>query len=256
MIPFHAGALQTPRLTLVLEGARRDAQWALFSRDRAMLVGARIKDRAAAERCPAEVEAGAAALGHDPSEIDAICVGLGPGSYAGLRITLAFAKGLALASRAKLVGVASLEAMLLEPSDGPPPESVDDLLSRGLGHAHHHVAIMNAFAGLVFAHGRAPDGSLWIATDAYEPAVLRVPMQSVGSSLQVTSDGPLPMAEALGVTDIRDLKTVGADIPFGVLALGLARISRGEQDDPRTLIPDYGRASSAELKAIAAGKPV
>lgn len=42
---------------------------------------------------------------------DAIVVGLGPGSYAGVRIAIATAVGLRLASGAKLIGVASIRGM-------------------------------------------------------------------------------------------------------------------------------------------------
>lgn len=43
------------------------------------------------------------------SEIDKIIVGIGPGSFSGVRIGLAFAKGLAIAINCPLIGVSSLE---------------------------------------------------------------------------------------------------------------------------------------------------
>ena len=80
-----------------------------------------------------------------------------------------------------------------------------------------------AFAGMVFAQGRAADGSPWIATDAYMPDVLRVPLDEV-RYIDAVTDGPLPMLQALGLDHVRDLKADGQDIPYGVIALGLARL--------------------------------
>ncbi len=48
-------------------------------------------------------------VGRSPSELTAVAVALGPGSYTGLRIGLAFAKGLALTHNLPLVGIPTLD---------------------------------------------------------------------------------------------------------------------------------------------------
>jgi tRNA threonylcarbamoyladenosine biosynthesis protein TsaB len=49
--------------------------------------------------------------GLDWPAIDAVAVSLGPGSFTGLRIGLATAKGLAMAANAKLIGVGTLDGL-------------------------------------------------------------------------------------------------------------------------------------------------
>ena len=46
-------------------------------------------------------------------DIELICVGLGPGSFTGLRIAVSTVKGLALVIGCKVVGVATMDAMVM-----------------------------------------------------------------------------------------------------------------------------------------------
>ena len=49
--------------------------------------------------------------GVKPDELDAVAVGMGPGSYTGLRIGVSFAKGLCYGLNIPLLAVGSLEAL-------------------------------------------------------------------------------------------------------------------------------------------------
>ncbi len=46
-----------------------------------------------------------------PADVTAIAVGLGPGSWSGLRVGLSMAKGMALAGNLPLIGIATLDAL-------------------------------------------------------------------------------------------------------------------------------------------------
>jgi tRNA threonylcarbamoyl adenosine modification protein YeaZ len=211
---------------LVLEGARRDAQWAVVHAGR--IVGGRIKDRGAAERLAEAVRGGLETLGITPNALEHIIVGVGPGSYAGLRIVLSFAKGMAQALGCKIVSVPSMPAMLRD---------LDEAVLRGAtALPAPRVALMNAFAGQVFAYGDN------VPTDAYLPEAL-TPL--LPANVTIIRDGDVPYA----AERMFDLRTLDIDIPYGVLSLGLDAIARGEFADLLTLLPDYGRLSSAELKA-------
>jgi len=55
------------------------------------------------------------------SDLQVVAVAIGPGSFTGLRIGLAFAKGLALASRMKIIGVPTLDILAAsQPADELP----------------------------------------------------------------------------------------------------------------------------------------
>lgn len=65
-----------------------------------------------------------AEAGAKPESIERVAIGLGPGSYTGIRLSLAWAHGWALARGAGVVGITSLEACLAQlpgPSTSEPP---------------------------------------------------------------------------------------------------------------------------------------
>ena len=52
-------------------------------------------------------------------DLDALVIGIGPGSFTGLRVCLATAQGLSFALQCPLYGISSLDAMAQTAPDGP-----------------------------------------------------------------------------------------------------------------------------------------
>jgi tRNA threonylcarbamoyladenosine biosynthesis protein TsaB len=96
-------------ITLVIDTCLSACQVGLFDAGRMLAGASEAMERGHQERLApmaAEVMAGA-----DFGDVDKIAVTIGPGSFTGLRVGLAFAKGLRLATGAPLAGIGTLEAL-------------------------------------------------------------------------------------------------------------------------------------------------
>ena len=104
-----------PVLTLALDCSARFCAVALYdaATDRILASASPDIGRGHAEQLPAIVEAVLAEAGLNLSRIERIGVTVGPGSFAGIRVGVAFARGLGLALGAPCVGVGSLEALAI-----------------------------------------------------------------------------------------------------------------------------------------------
>lgn len=98
---------------LAIDCAQRFCSAALYDAGSAHVRAALSPDigRGHAERLPGVVEAVLSAAGAAFSDIDRIAVTIGPGSFAGIRVGVAFARGLSLALKVPVVGVSSLAAI-------------------------------------------------------------------------------------------------------------------------------------------------
>jgi tRNA threonylcarbamoyladenosine biosynthesis protein TsaB len=173
------------------------------------------------------------ATGATVSELAAIACGAGPGSFTGLRVALAVAKGLALADRIPLVLVSSLDALAedLARSEG----FVLPCIDAGKG---------QVYGRLYRVAGGAPEP---IGTDELvllpEELCRLVQEQAAGAGVVTGGNGVDRYQEVfraqLGGNAVR--LQIGGPSAMAVGRLALARLARGEHDDLENSVPRYGR---------------
>jgi tRNA threonylcarbamoyladenosine biosynthesis protein TsaB len=163
------------------------------------------------------VEEALAAAGADWDAVERIAVGVGPGSFTGLRLGIATARGLAQARDLPLVGVSSLAA-----------------LAAGVS---ADVAVIDARRGEVFA----------AAPGVFGPAALKPEelVARIEPGWLAVGDGAVRFREPL--------ERAGAVIPADdapdhrVSALQVCRLgAAGEPADRDALLPDYRREPDAK----------
>jgi tRNA threonylcarbamoyladenosine biosynthesis protein TsaB len=181
-------------------------------------------------------------------EIDRIAVGLGPGTFTGLRVGVATARGLAQSVGAELVGVSSLQAL----AQGAFAQAAvrDERLEKVL-------AVIDARRGEVFAaayereeHGapRALSAPQAIAPETLETVLAGAREQegADGSAWLAVGDGVLRHPAALERAQIAVPATDSALHRIGGGAI-CALATWAEPVGVQRLLPDYCRRPDAEL---------
>jgi tRNA threonylcarbamoyladenosine biosynthesis protein TsaB len=153
-----------------------------------------------------------------PAALDLVAVTVGPGSFTGLRIGLAAARGLALAGKIPAIGILSFDAVL----------------AAGAGEVPLIVALESKRAEL-FLHRRDQD-------DARLPAL--VPQEEWGAIVpqgpcRLAGDGAPRLAAALARADLSVLPGHGRPDPIELARIGAARWQAGIR---APLLPLYLRA--------------
>ena len=175
------------------------------------------------------------ATGAAVADLAAIACGAGPGSFTGLRVGLAVAKGLALADRIPLVLVSSLDALAVDLSRSEGESLVLPCIDAGKG---------QVYGRLYRVAGGAPEP---IGTDELvllpEDLCRLVQEQAAGAAVVAGGNGVDRYQEIfraqLGAQAVRF--QVAGPSALAVGRLARARLARGEHDDLETSVPRYGR---------------
>jgi tRNA threonylcarbamoyladenosine biosynthesis protein TsaB len=179
------------------------------------------------------------------TKLAAIALGIGPGSFTGLRIALSYAKGVALATGCALVGVPSLDALALCALELPdlPPQAII-------------CPILDARKSEVYAalYQRTQNGLEKICGEFLAPPQALARHLEGGEVVVFFGDGAAAYGEVLqsvaGSDRVILAGTSGTPLPAAMLsALGAMRMACGQADAAGSLQPLYVRPSEAELKA-------
>jgi tRNA threonylcarbamoyladenosine biosynthesis protein TsaB len=180
-----------------------------------------------------------------PSDLTAVAVGIGPGSFTGLRIGVSYAKGLVYASGARIIGVPSLDAIALAALD-----------SASASEGRRVCVLVDARKGEVYAalYEIVSDALKKIAQDVVMP-LARV-TSHLGQNAILAGDYKANEAAALAgekglVVTVLELSALESRGRY-VAAVGAARVASGMRDSADTLEPLYVRPPDA---IAASGKP-
>jgi len=170
-------------------------------------------------------------------DIDAYALGLGPGSFTGLRAALSFVKGLAIARPKPVAGASTLHAMALSAS----------------AHSGPVVPVIDARKGEVFAARFVGDGGGDVTRETEDMAIPPARLAELapdetlllGDGLSRYGD---QIREVLGERAVFAPAWMWAPRAVHVAELARRRLANGDEDRIDSLVPIYVRSSDAELK--------
>jgi tRNA threonylcarbamoyladenosine biosynthesis protein TsaB len=174
------------------------------------------------------------------SDVDAFAVGIGPGSFTGLRVGIATMQALAFADRKPLVGVSGLDALSVLGARQIEAGTVSD-------RRHRIVAWIDAWRGEVYAavyeHGAPIEPAVVAAPDALLAGLPRGPALFIGDG--AARHAGLIRREA---GDEAAFASPAAPPLAGVMAeMATTVLLSGRRPSPDAIRPLYVRRSDAEL---------
>ncbi|HPM41943.1 MAG TPA: tRNA (adenosine(37)-N6)-threonylcarbamoyltransferase complex dimerization subunit type 1 TsaB [bacterium] len=171
-------------------------------------------------------------------EVEGIAVAVGPGSFTGLRIGLATAKGMAMSVGCRIAGVSSLESLLVN----------------GASFAGTVVALIDARRGEIYASacGAAVRGRRTRVMDecVLSPDDLVVRLKKIRGPLLLVGDGlevvEAKVKRALGARAVLAQGSERMPQAANLAAIAQKKLAAGG-DDLASLAPNYVRRSDAEI---------
>ena len=181
-------------------------------------------------------------------DLAAIAVGIGPGSFTGLRIGLSYTKGLAMASGCAVVGVPGFDAMALAAQELAGQSDITD------------IPIGRLLAVVVDARKNEVYATLYrVVADGLEKLTedLVVTLEQLASRIteDVTFIGDSTAKDAAALVGMKGHRAVVFETGtldmrgVSVAAIGAVAFARGEMDRVSSLEPLYIRAPEATFKS-------
>lgn len=176
--------------------------------------------------------------GMGKGDLTGIAVTRGPGSFTGLRVGLATAKGLAYGLGVPLAGVSSLLAQA-EPELGPGKITAP---------------LFDAKKNQIYAAAYDRDGRALVAEKAWNPEDFAMELTKLEGPVVLLGSGLKPfgalLAQRLGSQALFAPEEKWNIDPAAVARLGLAEFEAGRMADPSLVEPVYLRRSEAEEHAL------
>lgn len=178
--------------------------------------------------------------GLKPQDLDLIAVAAGPGSFTGLRIGVAAAKGLAWAAELPCAGCSTLEAMAwsLAGFQGEVCAAMDA--------RRHQVYNARFQVNGTAPHRLTPDRAIALADLVKELEGTSVPQIVVGDGAQLCCDA----LTAAGIPAVLAPPNLRMQSAWGVARMGLELARTGQTVSPGELVPVYHRLSQAERERL------
>lgn len=171
----------------------------------------------------------------DYSQLQRIAVGLGPGTFTGLRVGVATARGLAHSLALELVGVSSLTALAVGALAECQPREEGGVL-----------AVIDARRGEAFAAAYAGERQLCSPQALGPAALVDLVRELPGGPWLAVGDGALRFEQ-----ELRDAGAVvpGKDSPLHLIsAATLCDLAiNAPISEPRMILPEYCRRPDAEI---------
>jgi tRNA threonylcarbamoyladenosine biosynthesis protein TsaB len=170
--------------------------------------------------------------GFEPAQLSAIAVALGPGSFTGLRIGLAIAKGMALALHIPIIGVPSLDALVAA-------TPVSDLSM---------AAVLQSGRGRLAVIWYAPVYGKWLAQGEAKVTTAAELSASIHKPTLVVGELNADERQLLARKRVNvHLATPAQSLrrPSYLAELGWQRWQAGQVDDPISLAPIYLHVAEA-----------
>jgi tRNA threonylcarbamoyladenosine biosynthesis protein TsaB len=201
---------------------------ALCSRAGVMIAAETLSDAlgAQAEKLPPLVEGMFAAASFEPRQLGRIAVTVGPGAFTGVRVGLAFAKGLALALKIPLLGFTTLQCLAAQ-------------AWRARAGADGYVSIIDARRGELYAQGF--DGALasLFGPDVMTAEDVEAQLREAAGAIVLAGSGAAMIGERVRSAEVLQISIIDARL--------LALAARDADPGLHLPVPCYLRAADARL---------